>query len=75
MGVTMVAGVEVSTDHCIDARACSVDARFPVASPIDGAHLADVAAGGAREVDAAVGARVARSAPGQRSARMAARRS
>jgi aminomuconate-semialdehyde/2-hydroxymuconate-6-semialdehyde dehydrogenase len=60
MGTAVVAGVEVSTDHWIGGERATSSARFPVASPIDGTHLADVAAGGAREVDAAVrAARVA----------------
>ncbi len=56
MNTAMIAGVEVSTDHWIGGERVPAAARFPVASPIDGTHLADVAAGGAREVDAAVGA-------------------
>ena len=60
MGTAIVAGVEVSTDHWIGGERVASSARFPVVSPIDGTHLADVAAGGAREVDAAV--RAARAA-------------
>jgi acyl-CoA reductase-like NAD-dependent aldehyde dehydrogenase len=60
MGTIVVAGVDVSTDHWIGGERVPSSERFPVASPIDGTHLADVAAGGAREVDAAV--RAARAA-------------
>ena len=49
-----VAGVEVSPDHYIGGERVASARRFPVHSPIDGAHLADVAAGGQREVEAAV---------------------
>jgi acyl-CoA reductase-like NAD-dependent aldehyde dehydrogenase len=56
MKTAIVAGVEVSTDHWIGGARVPSAARFPVASPIDGMHLADIAAGGAREVDAAVAA-------------------
>ncbi|HVP31766.1 MAG TPA: aldehyde dehydrogenase [Myxococcota bacterium] len=51
-----VAGVEISTAHWIGGERVGSATTFPVASPIDGAHLADVAAGGAREVEAAVAA-------------------
>jgi acyl-CoA reductase-like NAD-dependent aldehyde dehydrogenase len=51
-----VAGVEISTTHWIGGERVGSATTFPVASPIDGAHLADVAAGGAREVEAAVAA-------------------
>ncbi len=51
-----VAGVEISTDHFIGGERVRSAATFAVASPIDGTHLADVSAGGAREVDAAVSA-------------------
>jgi aminomuconate-semialdehyde/2-hydroxymuconate-6-semialdehyde dehydrogenase len=53
-----VEGVEVATDHFIDGRRVGGEARFEVRSPIDwdGWELADVAAGGAAEVDLAVAA-------------------
>ena len=51
-----VAGVGISTAHWIGGERVGSATTFPVASPIDGAHLADVAAGGAREVEAAVAA-------------------
>jgi acyl-CoA reductase-like NAD-dependent aldehyde dehydrogenase len=51
-----VAGVEVSTDHWINGRRAGSSRSFADLSPIDGAHLADVAAGGRAEVDAAVAA-------------------
>ena len=51
-----VASVEVSTDHWIGGRRVPSSNRFSVASPIDGSHLADVAAGGKAEVDEAVSA-------------------
>jgi acyl-CoA reductase-like NAD-dependent aldehyde dehydrogenase len=51
-----VAGVEVSTDHWIRGKRVGSTRRFADLSPIDGAHLADVAAGGQAEVDAAVAA-------------------
>jgi len=53
---TTVAGVSVSTDHWIGGKRAGSSRRFADRSPIDGAHLADVAAGGAAEVDAAVAA-------------------
>lgn len=49
-----VAGVEVSTDHWIDGRRVASAERFADLSPVDGAHLADVSAGGKAEVDEAV---------------------
>ena len=49
-----VAGVEVPTDHLIGGQRVGSTRRFPVHSPIDGTHLADVARGGADEVAAAV---------------------
>ncbi len=54
----MVAGVDVPTDHWIGGErvASGGDTRFEVCSPIDGARLAQVAAGGRAEVDAAVDA-------------------
>jgi len=54
--VVKVAGVEVWTGHWIDGERVGSARSFPVLSPIDGRHLADVAAGGASEVDAAVAA-------------------
>jgi aminomuconate-semialdehyde/2-hydroxymuconate-6-semialdehyde dehydrogenase len=53
---TRVAGVEISTDHFIDGKRVASPRTFPNCSPIDGKHLADVSAGGAAEVDAAVDA-------------------
>jgi acyl-CoA reductase-like NAD-dependent aldehyde dehydrogenase len=51
-----VANVDVSTDHWINGKRAGSIRRFADFSPIDGAHLADVAAGGAAEIDAAVAA-------------------
>jgi acyl-CoA reductase-like NAD-dependent aldehyde dehydrogenase len=51
-----VAGVEVSTEHWIGGKRVGSRERFADLSPIDGAHLAELAAGGAAEVDAAVAA-------------------
>ena len=51
-----VAGVEVSSDHWIDGRRVTSTERFANLSPVDGSHLADVAAGGKAEVDAAMAA-------------------
>ena len=51
-----VAGVEVSTDHWIDGRRVPSLERFEDLSPIDGSHVASVAAGGKAEVDQAVDA-------------------
>jgi acyl-CoA reductase-like NAD-dependent aldehyde dehydrogenase len=51
-----VAGVEISTEHWIGGKRVASRAAFADLSPIDGAHLADVSAGGAAEVDAAVAA-------------------
>jgi acyl-CoA reductase-like NAD-dependent aldehyde dehydrogenase len=51
-----VAGVEVSTDHWIDGKRVPSTQRFADFSPIDGSHLADVAAAGKAEVELAVGA-------------------
>ena len=51
-----VAGVDVSTDHWIGGRRVSSANRFADISPIDGSHLADVAAGGKAEIDQAVAA-------------------
>jgi acyl-CoA reductase-like NAD-dependent aldehyde dehydrogenase len=52
----MVAGVEVSLDHWIGGRRVSSDRRFANASPIDGADLGAVAAGGQAEAAMAVAA-------------------
>ncbi len=54
--MTNVAGVEISGEHFIGGERVGSAAKFAVTSPIDGAQLADVSAGGAREVDAAVSA-------------------
>ncbi len=51
-----VAGVEISTDHFIGGKRVSSANRFANASPVDGSHLADMAAGGKAEADAAVAA-------------------
>ena len=56
MESTKVAGVEVSTAHFIDGRRVASKRTFANCSPIDGKHLADVSAGGAEEIDAAVAA-------------------
>ncbi|HYL60204.1 MAG TPA: aldehyde dehydrogenase, partial [Candidatus Acidoferrales bacterium] len=53
---TKVAGVKVSTAHFIDGKRVESKRTFPNCSPIDGKHLADVSAGGADKVDAAVAA-------------------
>lgn len=54
--IAKVAGVEISTDHWIDGRRVASTERFADYSPVDGSHLADIAAAGAAEVDEAVGA-------------------
>ena len=54
--VVKVASVEVSTDHWIGGERVASDERFEVSSPIDGTKLAEVAAGGRAETDAAVAA-------------------
>lgn len=56
MGTVNVAGVEVPTAHFIDGKRVESRRTFAVRSPIDGTHLADVSAGGAEEIDAAVAA-------------------
>ena len=56
MKTTNVAGMEVSTAHFIDGKRVASKRTFAVRSPIDGKRLADVSAGGAEEVDAAVAA-------------------
>ena len=60
MSSTEVAGVRISTDHWIAGRRVPSARRFEVVSPIDGAPLASVAAGGADEAHAAI--RAARAA-------------
>jgi len=50
----VVAGVEVSTDHFIGGERVSSPRRFPDISPIDGAVIAEVAAGTAHEADLAI---------------------
>ncbi|MCP4006103.1 MAG: aldehyde dehydrogenase [bacterium] len=52
--VVKVEGVEVSADHWIGGERVASQERFEVRSPIDGMKLAEVSAGGAAEVDAAV---------------------
>jgi aminomuconate-semialdehyde/2-hydroxymuconate-6-semialdehyde dehydrogenase len=49
-----VAGVAVSPDHFIGGKRVASDARFEDRSPIDEQVLAEVARGGAREVELAV---------------------
>src|SRR5229473_6504957 len=56
MATTKVAGVTVSTDHFIDGKRVETKRKFQNCSPIDGKHLADMSAGGAEEIDAAVAA-------------------
>ena len=56
MGTTKVAGVDVSTAHFIDGKRVASQRTFAVRSPIDGTHLANVSAGSAEEIDAAVAA-------------------
>ena len=51
-----IAGVDVSLDHWIGGRRIGSAETFVNRSPIDGALLGEVAAGGAAEVDAAVSA-------------------
>jgi betaine-aldehyde dehydrogenase/5-carboxymethyl-2-hydroxymuconic-semialdehyde dehydrogenase len=51
---TIVAGVPVSPEHYIGGDRVGSAATFEDLSPIDESHLADVARGGAGEVDAAV---------------------
>ncbi len=51
-----VGGVEVPTEHLIGGERVGSSGTFAVHSPIDGSHLADVARGGAAEVDAAMAA-------------------
>jgi aminomuconate-semialdehyde/2-hydroxymuconate-6-semialdehyde dehydrogenase len=56
MPIVKVAGVDVSTDHFIGGKRVASKRTFANCSPIDGAHLADVSAGGQEEINAAVGA-------------------
>ena len=51
-----VAGVEVDTRHWIGGRRVASAMTFADVSPIDGAIIAEIARGGAEEVDAAVDA-------------------
>ncbi len=51
-----VAGVDVSTAHWIGGRRFESARTFEEISPIDCSHIADVSAGDAEEIDAAVGA-------------------
>ena len=53
-GHTTVAGVSVGTGHYIDGKRIASNRTFAVHSPIDGSHLANIAAGGTEEVGAAV---------------------
>jgi aminomuconate-semialdehyde/2-hydroxymuconate-6-semialdehyde dehydrogenase len=56
MSTSKIAGVDVSTDHFIDGKRVASKRTFANCSPIDGKHLADISAGGAAEVNAAVAA-------------------
>src|SRR5271166_2488809 len=56
MNTSKIAGVDVSTEHFIDGKRVASKQTFENCSPIDGQHLADVSAGGAAEIDAAVAA-------------------
>jgi acyl-CoA reductase-like NAD-dependent aldehyde dehydrogenase len=51
-----VAGIAVSTAHFIGGKRFASKRAFPLRSPIDGRHLAEVSAGGAEEIAAAVAA-------------------
>src|SRR6516165_10087842 len=53
---TLVAGVAVDTRHWIGGRRVASPATFTDVSPIDERPIAEVARGGAAEVDAAVDA-------------------
>ncbi len=55
-GRVSIAGVDVSTDHYIDGRRVASKDRFVDRSPVDGAELASISAGGKTEADAAVAA-------------------
>ena len=52
--MTVVAGVEVSTEHFIDGERVASDATFVDLSPIDAQPLAEVSRGGEREAELAV---------------------
>jgi betaine-aldehyde dehydrogenase/5-carboxymethyl-2-hydroxymuconic-semialdehyde dehydrogenase len=54
--VTVVAGVEVSTEHFIGGERVASEATFADLSPIDAAPIAEVAGGGDREAELAVSA-------------------
>src|SRR6516165_11952740 len=56
MSNVKIAGVEVSTDHFIDGKRVESKRKFPNCSPINNKHIADMSAGGADEIDAAVAA-------------------
>ena len=56
MNTSKIAGVDVSTAHFIDGKRVASKRTFADCSPIDGQHLAEVSAGGAEEVEAAVAA-------------------
>src|SRR2546426_2802440 len=56
MGDFQIAGVRVSADHYIGGKRVGSPLRFEDISPIDETTLANVAAGGPEEVDAAVAA-------------------
>ncbi len=56
MSTAKVAGVDVSTDHFIDGKRVESKRKFQTCSPIDGRHLADVSAGDADTIEAAVAA-------------------
>lgn len=55
-GRVNVAGVEISPDHYIDGKRVKSKERFLDRSPIDGAALAEISAGGEAEAEMAVGA-------------------
>ncbi len=59
MSTALIAGVEVDTRHWIGGRRVGSAAGFADVSPIDDAELAQIARGGAAEVDAAVQAAAA----------------
>ncbi len=65
-----VAGIAVSTAHFIGGKRLASKRTFPSRSPIDGRHLAEVSAGGAEEIAAAVAAARAAFPVGRRSGRM-----
>ncbi len=54
--IATVAGVDISTDHWIDGKRVASAKRFANISPVDGSHLADIAAGGQVEADLAIAA-------------------